>query len=107
MPGVLYLANILQCVINTFHNTTLAKHKFIEDAHQFVFHIPLDFGDKLYPAVEKLFENCLLHQVTFIAVQFAKKLFAKGKQQICIIVGYATLGKLKGNDFPHIIDNQV
>lgn len=68
MSGVLYLTNILQCVINTFHSTALAKHKFIENAHHLSFHIPLDFSNKLYTGMEKLLENRLLHQVTFITV---------------------------------------
>ena len=47
MPGVLDLLDIFDLVVDGFNDGPLAQRQLIDHGHQFVVHVPANFGDQL------------------------------------------------------------
>jgi hypothetical protein len=107
VSGMFDLANILEAIDHTLDNASFSEHYFIIDGHEFVFHIAFNFCNKVDSIVKEFFKNRFFYQVPFIAIKFAKEVFAKFEQQVFIVVCYVAACKLKVNDLGLIIDNKV
>lgn len=101
------LANIFKAVYHTFYHTSFSQHDFIIDTHQFILHVFSYFGNKLYAIKKKLLKNRIFNHISLIAIKFAEKVFTKFYEQVFIVVGHVSFGKLKTDNFCFIVDNDM
>ncbi len=47
MPGALNLLDVFELVVNGFDDGALTQQQLIDQGHQFVAHVPANFGDQL------------------------------------------------------------
>ena len=56
MSGVFDLADVLQLIVDTFNQGSFAEQQFVPQGHEFIFHIPLPFGNELQAFRPQLLE---------------------------------------------------
>lgn len=71
MSGVLYLANVLQFVIDRFYDGPFPEQYFIGYGHQAVFHVVPYMGYQMYAVHEKHLGKLLAH-IALVGVQLAE-----------------------------------
>ena len=72
MPGVFDLRDVFELVVDRLNDGTLPRHDLIEQRHQFVLHVRLQFSDELKVFGKQRIEE-LLRDVALVAKQFAKE----------------------------------
>ena len=103
---MLYLADILQLVIDSLNNGTLPEHELVIEVHQRVLHVLLDLRDQVY-VIHKQHLKEILRDVSPVGKEFSEELLRKVTVlQRCPVIHIARR-ELPLYDFPLVIDDQM
>jgi hypothetical protein len=105
MAGMLNLRDIFELIYDAFDDGPFAQEQFVDPREQAVFHVFLEFGDKLdTQRLEELFKEWL-RDIPAICDQLTKQAFAKRRDWFAII--HIARRNLASQEFSTIVDHQM
>lgn len=106
MSGVLYLAYVLEFVINGLDDGAFPEQYFVIEVHHRVFHVPLEFGDQVYVIDEEHLKE-VLADVPPVCEELAEELLGEPPVLQRLPVIDIARSELPPDDLAPVVDDQV
>lgn len=106
MSCMLNMTDILELIVDSLYDRSLAEHDFVMKVHERVLHVLLDFCDQVYVIHEKAFEE-ILADITPVGKDLSEKSLRKFLvfQRLTVIA--VPWRELPLDDFPLVVDDQM
>ena len=103
---MLYLAYVLEFVINGLDDGAFPEQYFVIEVHHRVFHVPLEFGDQVYVIDEEHLKE-VLADVSPVREELSEEPFREPPVLQGFPVVYIARGELPLDDLAPVVDDQV